>query len=639
MKKLYSAALLMSLSLVGFSQDQRVNNINLEKALSSPEHGNSRGVSAIESTNISERGNTFWSEDFGDGTNVDDVISTNNGDWTQEGPNGDIWKFSTSPSNGCWSGATALPTSSTVANGFLIFDADSASCINPNTDPPTFDGDAAFTGSIVSPEIDCSGQSAVALQFSHNYRWCCTDLFIQVEVSTDGGDTYSDIFELNAGAANVPVNEDIVINLSAIAPGEDDVKIKFTWSSLGNYFWALDDMFLFVPADNNLTVSNSYMGDIIDFWEYSQVPLTQAAGLDLGATITNNGGQVSDDAQLAIDVFFNGAMDPVYSEASNPAELIQGVDTLVWIYTDYVPDAIGDYSVNFTAQDTNEDADPEDNITEGSLEVTEFIYARDNNVVQGGFPNANFLEDDTPFSAGNLFEIVNDQIVYGIDFVLTNNTEEGAKVLVQLLDGSSANFDPLPDGVSDQVQIWEDNYSAIGDDDPTWITIAFDEGVAVTAESFVLPVVTYFGGDGGLQVGRSQTDEPDQTNFIFGPFGVDGVVNWYFSNTNYMVRLNFNPNAVTTVGEISPEVGFRLDQNVPNPVSSNSYITFELLEAGDVELVLMDITGKEVANLASGYKAVGTHRVDFNLGDLAPGVYNYSLLHNNQKLTKSLLVE
>jgi len=261
-----------------------------------------------------------------------------------------------------------------------------------------------------------------------------------------------------------------VVNLSAIAPGEAEVKIKFTWNSPSHYYWALDDMFLFVPADNDLAISNNYMGDIIDNVEYTKVPLTQAAPMVLGATMTNNGGAVAEAASVAIDVFFNGGETPVFSDASMPAELIQGEDSAVWIFTDYTPAAIGDYSVNFTAEDGSEDATPEDNLLTGNIEVTEFIYARDADVVSGGFPNMDFVEAGEGFSAGNLFAIENDQIVYGVDFALTSNTVPGAEMLVQILDANSENFDAI--ATSDQFQIWEGNYNDIGEDDVTWVTIA-----------------------------------------------------------------------------------------------------------------------------------------------------------------------
>ncbi len=625
----------MSLSLVGFSQDQLITHINLQQVQSSPEYANSRGVHVVERADNAARGNSFWSEDFSDSVNEDDGnVTTNNGEWEIDGPNGDIWKYSTTESNGCWSFNTDLPEFTSVDNGFLIFDADSANCVNPDTDPPTFNLDVV-TGSITTPTIDCSGQSAVAIQFAHTYRWCCSELLLQVEVSTDDGDTYPNIYELSVGAVNAQATEDVVVNLSAIAPGEEEVKIRFTWNSPSHYYWALDDMFLFVPADNDLTISNNYMGDIIDEVEYTRVPLTQAATLNLGATITNNGGAVSEDAQVAVDIFFNGGTEPVASDASMPAEIIQGEDSLVWIFTDYTPDAIGSYSAIFTAQDSEEDADPSDNSIEGSIEITEYIYGRDDNSVGGGFPGTAAVDDGEGFSAGILLGIENDQMVYAVDFALTDNTVPGAEMLVQILDPNTENFDPIAN--SQQIQIWENNYNDIGEDDVQWVTIAFDNPVPLTGGNFVMPTLTYFGGE-GLQIGTAQGNQPEQTAFVFGDFG-DAGVDWYFTTTLPMIRLNFDPNAVTSVGEINPEVGFRLDQNVPNPVSDNSYITFELLEAGNVELVLMDVTGKEVAKLENGYKAVGTHKVDFNLGNLAPGVYNYSLLHNDQRLTRSLIVE
>jgi len=68
-----------------------------------------------------------------------------------------------------------------------------------------------------------------------------------------------------------------------------------------------------------------------------------------------------------------------------------------------------------------------------------------------------------------------------------------------------------------------------------------------------------------------------------------------------------------------------LSQNYPNPFNPTTTIEFALPQAGKVKLVVYDVTGRVVANLASGTLDAGYHRILFNATNLATGVYFYKL--------------
>ena len=70
---------------------------------------------------------------------------------------------------------------------------------------------------------------------------------------------------------------------------------------------------------------------------------------------------------------------------------------------------------------------------------------------------------------------------------------------------------------------------------------------------------------------------------------------------------------------------YKLEQNYPNPFNPTTSITFALPLAGNVELKVYDIIGKEVASLVSGNMTVGTHVVPFDASALASGVYIYKI--------------
>jgi hypothetical protein len=88
---------------------------------------------------------------------------------------------------------------------------------------------------------------------------------------------------------------------------------------------------------------------------------------------------------------------------------------------------------------------------------------------------------------------------------------------------------------------------------------------------------------------------------------------------------------------------FALSQNYPNPFNSGTVIRFSLPAAGDVELVLYNLTGQEVASLAQGRREAGTYALRWDGRDakgqeLASGVYLYQLQAGTHSEVRKLLL-
>jgi hypothetical protein len=87
-----------------------------------------------------------------------------------------------------------------------------------------------------------------------------------------------------------------------------------------------------------------------------------------------------------------------------------------------------------------------------------------------------------------------------------------------------------------------------------------------------------------------------------------------------------------TKTELSSE--FALHQNYPNPFNPSTQINFDLPEPGNVSLVVYDVLGREVGELASGYHDVGYHTAiwdgkSMSGASVASGIYFIRLTVSN----------
>jgi len=86
---------------------------------------------------------------------------------------------------------------------------------------------------------------------------------------------------------------------------------------------------------------------------------------------------------------------------------------------------------------------------------------------------------------------------------------------------------------------------------------------------------------------------------------------------------------------------YELMQNYPNPFNPSTSINFSIPKSAEVNLIVYDISGKEVARLLNGTRLTqGTYKYDFDAGDyrLSSGVYFYKLVTGDITLTKKMVL-
>ncbi len=96
----------------------------------------------------------------------------------------------------------------------------------------------------------------------------------------------------------------------------------------------------------------------------------------------------------------------------------------------------------------------------------------------------------------------------------------------------------------------------------------------------------------------------------------------------------------TDVGEtaLGTPASFVLHQNYPNPFNPATTISFSLPVRSVVSLRIFDMTGKEVATIASGELPAGTHTRQWNADGIPSGVYFTRLQTGTFSDTKKLLL-
>ncbi|MEM7163097.1 MAG: T9SS type A sorting domain-containing protein, partial [Bacteroidota bacterium] len=581
----------------------------------------------VQSNILPKRGNSIWFEGF-DGASGAGTISATSGDWTAGGVDGAVWKFSTTPTNGCWSGGTGMPGTASAADGFLLFDADSVNCQDPTTNPPTFT-QVDLIGSIESPVINLENNPAVGFRFDHSYRWCCTDMIISVAISTDGGGSYGPENFIDVIDANVQMDETFVWNISAIAGGESNVKIRWTWEAPSHYYWVIDDVELYVPEDNDLSVTDAGYSnwngatatDYIDL-EYSIYPAQQLRPIDFVSRVVNNGGTQQTGVTLNATINYDGGTIDLSSPsiALNPGE-----DSLLMIEDWTPPGDLGEYLVTLEVVQDQPDIDPTDQINEVSFWLENDIMARDRRTAGAVYNNTGALGH----TLGNAFGMSEDATVYAIGVAMSSTSDEESEWTVELWGDGATDFEFLVGGDEDQAY-GDAQGNGTGDEFISYIYL--DDPYEVEEGLDYYGHFKAYGGDGNEAFIRTSGNSIAQTSFVF----IEEDATWFFTTATPMVRLGFaNPVSLSDV-EINDKV--KLGQNVPNPAQEISTIAYELVNAQNVQFEIYDLTGKIVMTMNEGAKPAGVHNIVLNTEDLNSGIYYYSIIIEGERLTRKMVV-
>ena len=135
---------------------------------------------------------------------------------------------------------------------------------------------------------------------------------------------------------------------------------------------------------------------------------------------------------------------------------------------------------------------------------------------------------------------------------------------------------------------------------------------------------------------RARVDAADWNN--------DGRMDLIVGDDDGYISIFLNNGVPTGLGHISSQPKtFKLDQNYPNPFNPVTTISYQLSEAGFVQLEIFNILGEKEKILVSESQNVGTYSVNWNgIGTdgnaLSSGVYLYRLQVNGELIQRKMLL-
>lgn len=173
-------------------------------------------------------------------------------------------------------------------------------------------------------------------------------------------------------------------------------------------------------------------------------------------------------------------------------------------------------------------------------------------------------------------------------------------------------------------------------------SVAAENGVYSQTYSYTVPAetsVTYDAADGNVNEELRNTISGPAMNKHYDMYIV-GFVSIYNADLKKHEVLNvIEVPLAWNVGVNEKAASQTMPATVyPNPTSGLTSVSFTTSSTGNVEVTLVDITGKKVMDINTGSYAKGEHTVYFDATSLNNGIYFVSIKGDNETATKRLVI-
>ena len=542
--------------------------------------------------------------------------------------------------------------STTALNGSLTLFADK---YNEYKNPTI-----ALDNSVGFPPMDCSSHSSVIVRYETVFMNYSSGWKMLLEVSIDNW-VHSAAFDVGFGcghkgrpnntAPGVPAIFEA--NISDIAAGQPDVRMRFTWRGTDDYFWQIDDFQLSEAWDNDLQIRFSQMewndnDEGTTVTPFYMIPKSQLAGGSLTnfkAGAINFGEYDQDDVYFDVDITKNS--QSVFHKQTTKKYLPALVADTALITDSYTPVEFGHFKVMMDYKQKETEQTPQNDQSESYFNVVDSVYARADNSAEASFCwgfESYGSEPNLGFAMGSIYPIYADCEVNSITAFIAGGKADGMINFRYKLYAIPMEGDDLTPVELLGTSALDLDSAMLG----TWITLAFDkdgESEFLKKGQTVYACVEYdnlhedlisrrydnlkIGADYSFRILDAVSVSKNSTDWYTSGFGAE---------KNLMIRLNLNEHTNINDGIDQQAALNSLGQNFPNPFTGSTVIDYKLAADSDVSLIIRDITGRIVLEKFEGSQPAGSHTISVDATALDSGIYFYTLRAGNFEETKRMTV-
>ena len=437
--------------------------------------------------------------------------NSNIGVWEYRGP-------STVPSNaitsrGSCAGGSSAFNSLTQSNGFMIFDSNywddnDNQCGGFGTGPDP----GPHTAWLISNSFSLTGVTGAVVTYQQQFRNYSST--VKVQYSINDGTTWVDMISQSDFPGVTSEWKSATFPAGAI--GQTNVKLRFLYS--GSYYhWAIDDITVFKPSINNLSINNTRyvtFGNTSpvppnDFHDlpYDRYPKTMLVPFKFNAKATNIGSATQTASNLNVKVL-NATNTVLYNQTTANSNVVAGATANYTLTTGFTPSVTtGYYRIAYQINQTQTDEAPNNNKDTLDYFITDYQYARDEGPMEDEFTPSALYSGQT-HQVGNIFEgRTNSVKCTSIAVAVGPGTAIGTTIQAKIYKNDFNDIQATSSTYT--VNAWDIN--AIGQQ--KLITLQLPTPLQLNADSVYIVMVGNTVGTQAFKVCRSGT-AIDQTSFV-----------------------------------------------------------------------------------------------------------------------------
>ena len=386
---------------------------------------------------------------------------------------------------------------------------------------------------LVLPTQDFTSETDMSISFSV-YHDGSGGSRASIEVSTNGGGNWTQVYQ-------IPVSsnwQDLEFVRLSGTDNQSSVMIRFHYNDNGSWGsgLAIDDLRIEdLPTHDQAVTDLFYDGITNDSGRayYSEIPLRHAQldTLSFGAGLGNLGAQPGTGLNLNVQISGSGNYFGTGSLANlNPGDTqdvaVSGLG--------FIPSAKGLHQVTFSLNANSGDDRAINNTVVQNINVSDTVYARDNNTYTG---QGIWYGSGVNYTVGNLFEVRTTDTLSSISVYFHPATAPNSEVNFRIYSYDGSNFNSIIVPVNEILTV-----------DRIGVWTSFSLPPAPLTPGRYLAAVETVNGNVLMAVSGNNPVTPPGTSFanFFGP--------WNSTDFTPFIRLNFTPFNDPCAATITPSV-------------------------------------------------------------------------------------